>query len=214
MANPTYPQDPHGGPAIDGEEYMHACGCVSRLIAGRWYVIKACEAGLRQGVQLLHTVRQKGGTEKTMTVPAGVQPIIQEYVQARQDRAVLLFVTHPGERPMHAGAVRDVWHGVAAELGIAPFTTHALRHTFATQLLARGVDIRIVAELMGHKNMQSIMGYTEVMESSRQLAERALEDVIQAPAVRDVPADPRATDPHFLRKTKRRGRPRFRIMPP
>jgi site-specific recombinase XerD len=155
------------------------------------------------------TVRQKGGSEKTMTVPPSVQGIVLEYLQARVDRALLLFVTHPGERPLHAGAVRDVWQGVARELGIAPFTTHALRHTFATQLLARGVDIRIVADLMGHKNMQSIMGYTEVMESSRQLAMRAIEDVIQAPPA--VPADPRRADPDYLRKPKQRGRPRFRI---
>jgi site-specific recombinase XerD len=143
-----------------------------------------------------------------------VAAIVQEYVQVRQDRATLLFVTHPGERPMHAGAVRDIWHTVAAELGIKPFTTHALRHTFATEMLARGVDIRIVAELMGHKNMQSIMGYTEVLEASRQLAMRAVDEMIQAPAIQEMPADPRAASAPILGKTKRRGRPRFRIVPP
>lgn len=152
------------------------------------------------------TVRQKGGSEKLLAIPESVQYIIKEYIDARKDREPHLFVSHPGERPMEPGAVRAVWAKVCADLGIQPFTTHALRHTFATELLEKGIDSRIVAALLGHHGMQSIMGYTKVRESQRQLAMTAIDSVIQAPTL--------TVDPRLLGKTSRRGRPRFQILRP
>src|SRR5207237_4617457 len=120
-------------------------------------------------------VRQKGGTEKLLVIPPAVELIVRDYLVARRDLAQLLFVTHPGERPMQPGAVRDVWQRVADQLGIPQFTTHQLRHTFATELLERGVDPVTVAELLGHHGMQTIRNYAKVGPESRARAMRAIE---------------------------------------
>jgi integrase len=55
------------------------------------------------------------------------------------------------------------WFDLAvSEAGLTDFTWYCLRHTFASRLVMAGVDLRTVAELMGHKTIQMTMRYAHL----------------------------------------------------
>ena len=70
--------------------------------------------------------------------------------------------TKPG-KPMTTRQLRRLFHEAAAAAGIKKgVTLHALRHSFATHLLERGTDIRIIQALLGHDKLDTTARYTRV----------------------------------------------------
>ena len=64
---------------------------------------------------------------------------------------------------MGTGALRDAFKRRAKESGIDPdVTPHSLRHSYATELLAGGADLRSVQELLGHASLSTTQIYTHL----------------------------------------------------
>ena len=72
----------------------------------------------------------------------------------------------PGSRrgkPMTTRQLNRLFHEAADAAGIKKgVTLHALRHSFATHLLERGTDIRIIQALLGHDKLDTTARYTRV----------------------------------------------------
>src|SRR5437762_8942946 len=72
----------------------------------------------------------------------------------------------PGTRagkPMTTRQLNRLFHEAADAAGIRKgVTLHALRHSFATHLLERGTDIRIIQALLGHDKLDTTARYTRV----------------------------------------------------
>lgn len=62
-------------------------------------------------------------------------------------------------RPIDAKDDRGVWADILAAAGVAHVKQHSTRHTAATMLLAMGVAVEVVAEILGHSNIQITRGY-------------------------------------------------------
>ena len=113
------------------------------------------------------TLRVTGKRNKTRVVPVveAVREAIADY--ARQCPYPLasgspLFRGARGG-PLNPDIVRRVVASARRALGLPDtLTPHALRHSFATHLLARGADLRSLQELLGHASLSSTQIYTKV----------------------------------------------------
>lgn len=82
-----------------------------------------------------------------------------------------------GSEPVFPQQPYRVWFDSALEAaGVKDFTWHCLRHTFASRLIMMGVDIRTVAELMGHKSLQMTMRYAHLAPEHKAAAVARLDD--------------------------------------
>ncbi|PIS22746.1 hypothetical protein COT50_00290 [candidate division WWE3 bacterium CG08_land_8_20_14_0_20_41_10] len=110
----------------------------------------------------------KGGHPRTIYFSERALLWIKKYLETREDEEKALFINYKGPKKQAGGrlGVRAIEKLVKkyALLAGCPITTtpHVIRHSFATDLLKKGVDIRIVQEFLGHRNIATTQIYTHV----------------------------------------------------
>ncbi|MEE8123064.1 MAG: tyrosine recombinase XerC [Alphaproteobacteria bacterium] len=107
----------------------------------------------------------KGRKQRMVPVLPLVIAAIEDYLAVcpyRLEPDGPLFVGKQGRR-LAAGVVQQRMREIRAALGLPETATpHALRHSFATHLLANGGDLRTIQELLGHASLSTTQRYTEV----------------------------------------------------
>lgn len=126
----------------------------------------------------------KGSKFNTIPLPEHVNQLIQEALHERNraykssERA--LFVSQKGRRlsiRMIQKMIDQLFVDMKKQGIIAEnehYTPHKLRHSFATLLMMKDVDIRVVKELMGHSSIEVTMQYSHVVQDQKTKAMQAL----------------------------------------
>ena len=161
-----------------------AYGCGMR--AGE--VVRLKVGDIDSAQQIIRIVQAKGRKDRNVMLPCDILGLLRAWWTQRptgQDKDVpgperVLF---PGYRNKHLSTrqISRLFKQTAREAGITkPVTLHTLRHSFATHLLERGVDIRVIQALLGHTKLTTTARYASVATGMIAAVESPLDDLNEA----------------------------------
>jgi site-specific recombinase XerD len=119
-------------------------------------------------------VRGKGQKDRPIFISQEAAGWIKEYLDKRQDNTKPLFIRYSGSKKIDLSGnftrltARSVQRMIARYARLAGITKHVsphtLRHSFATDLLMNGADLRSVQAMLGHSNIATTQIYTHVTD--------------------------------------------------
>lgn len=120
-------------------------------------------------------VRGKGQKDRPVFVSQHAAEQVENYLQARQDSLPALFLSYSrrSTKPTVSGdyrrlSARSIQRMVSHYARLAGITKHVsphtMRHSFATDLLMNGADLRSVQSLLGHSSISTTQVYTHVTD--------------------------------------------------
>lgn len=146
-------------------------------------------------------VKGKGNKERSIPLRPCVIDSLQYYRNACRNKQVAalgfedaVFLNEKGARwghPMSVDALEGMLKPLLMKLGKAKGNMHVLRHTFAVNLLRRGVHIVVISHLLGHELFETTRKYLRVgdPELAREIAEYFPEGVMVPGTMRDLSND-------------------------
>jgi site-specific recombinase XerD len=121
--------------------------------------------------KIIRIEQSKGRKDRNVMLSAETLNLLRQWWKARPSRHDAgtplqerwLFPSNRRGKPMTTRQLSRLFHEAADAAGIKKSVTlHALRHSFATHLLERGTDIRIIQALLGHDKLDTTARYTRV----------------------------------------------------
>jgi integrase/recombinase XerD len=121
--------------------------------------------------KIIRVEQSKGRKDRNVMLSPETLDLLRQWWKARPTRSDAgtpmeerwLFPGNRRGKPMTTRQLSRLFHEAADAAGIKKAVTlHALRHSFATHLLERGTDIRIIQALLGHDKLDTTARYTRV----------------------------------------------------
>lgn len=119
------------------------------------------------------TVIGKGGKERLGFIDERADYYMKAYLRTRNDRERALVVSTRHKKRLSASTVQLIVRNAVDKAGLdKKITPHTFRHGCATNLLSNGVDIRYIAEILGHVSLNNTKIYTHITNPDLELQYR------------------------------------------
>jgi integrase/recombinase XerD len=183
---------------LSREEVRQILGCL-RLPRYRVCLstIYSCGLRLQEGTHLqvadidsarlmIHVRHGKGAKDRYVPLPERTLQLLRQYWKQHHN-PVLLFPAEGRDHidlarstePMSKSSVQDAFHAALKESGNNKrASVHTLRHSWATQLLEAGVNLRLIQEWLGHSSPATTSVYTHLTVKAEQLGTAAINQLM------------------------------------
>lgn len=148
---------------------MYGCGLRGHEVVA----LKPCQVHAGEGIL---DVIGKGNKQRMVPLPQSLLPAMRQAWLLHRNRE-LVFATFPGGRPLCRKTLLRAFHAASAKAGLKGYTPHSLRHAYATRLLERDVQLRVVQILLGHAHLKTTEVYTHLTEPIRRQLRAHLEQM-------------------------------------
>lgn len=127
--------------------------------------------------KVIHVRHGKGGKDRLVPLAPKLYALLRAYYKHERPAAPWLFTSKAG-RPICHETARRALLCASARAGIGKVVTpHMLRHSFATNLLEHGTDLRKIQVVLGHGSIKSTTIYTQVSPSQVASVRSPMEDL-------------------------------------
>ncbi len=124
----------------------------------------------------------KGDRARRLPVPEAVWTVLLAYLVERKGRRGALLRTRDKQVRLRAADICEVVSGIGRQAGLpVALTPKTLRHSFATHLMDRGVDLAVIASLMGHRSARETGVYLHRLPGRAEAAVQRLNRQSPAP---------------------------------
>jgi integrase/recombinase XerD len=135
---------------------------------------------------VLHVKHGKGGKDRFVPLPQGTLLMLRDFWKTHRNKVWLFPApgrsgTHMPEsnRPLPISSVQIVFKAAVRQCGIYKrVSVHTLRHSYATHLLEKGVNLRLIQEYLGHKSPKTTAIYTHLTEKIQEAGYRAINELV------------------------------------
>jgi len=153
-------------------------------------IITALNTGMRLGEILslkwrqinlrkreIEVIKTKSGRKRVIPINDVLFEILNGL--KREDEFVFIYRDSRTNRPRPVKSIRHSFTNACRRAEIKGLTFHDLRHTFASRLVEKGIDLITVKELLGHSSVKTTERYTHTLKKEK---ERAVETLIEKAA--------------------------------
>ena len=139
-------------------------------------VVKLTAADINSQRMVIRVREGKGAKDRFIMLSEQLLTILRHYWPHRGASGKLLFPGEAAGQPITPRTVQRAFREAAGRAGLPDkVTPHTLRHSFATHLLEMGVDIRVIQQLLGHRNINSTARYAQVATNTIRQIQSPLE---------------------------------------
>ena len=148
-------------------QFVRDCALIDLLISTGIRVAEAAAIRFDDIITYEHAVliHGKGRKQRIIYISSSEtwQRLLTQFKMQKRLSSTSFLFTNRNDKPLTSHSIEKIYKKYANIAKINPVSTpHYLRHTFATNLLANGADLRSVQELLGHASIATTQIYTEV----------------------------------------------------